>query len=112
MIHLKSLNKQRMQNNPKLFEIYEKKFKALADQLRLKLLFELNQRGQICVCDLTEIVGLSQSKLSYHLKVLLDANLIEREKIGTWNYYQLNNEEMKGLLSEELCCIFYPNPNV
>jgi len=95
-------------NQAETFKTYEMKFKALADQLRLKIMYELNQRGQICVCDLVEIVELPQSKLSYHLRILLDANLIEREKIGTWNYYRLNEEEVRGLLSEELCCIFYP----
>lgn len=97
-------------NQNQFFQTYEKKFKALADELRLKVMYELNQRGQVCVCDLTDVVGLSQSKLSYHLKILLDAELIEREKIGTWNYYQLNKTEVKNLLSKELCCIFYPNP--
>jgi len=58
------------------------------------------------VCDLTEFFGISQSKLSYHLKILLDANLITKEKKGTWNYYDLNNEELNHLLSEELCCLF------
>jgi len=95
-------------NQDQLFQTYEAKFKALADQLRLKIMYELNQRGQVCVCDLVEIVELPQSKLSYHLKILLDVNLIEREKIGTWNYYRLIEEEVRGVLSEELCCIFYP----
>nr|WP_307227963.1 metalloregulator ArsR/SmtB family transcription factor [Bacillus chungangensis] len=95
-------------NQQEMLKTYEAKFKALADQIRLKILYELNQRGQVCVCDLTEIVGLSQSKLSYHLKILLDANLIEREKKGIWNYYSLNEIEVRNLLSEELCCIFYP----
>ncbi|WP_371018481.1 ArsR/SmtB family transcription factor [Pseudalkalibacillus sp. JSM 102089] len=90
------------------FEDYEQKFKALADQLRLKIMYELNQKGQLCVCDLTEVVGLSQSKLSYHLKILLDAGFITREKIGTWNYYQLHDSGVKAILSDELCCIFYP----
>ncbi|MFD2671490.1 ArsR/SmtB family transcription factor [Marinicrinis sediminis] len=91
-----------------MFIAYEAKFKALADQLRLKIMYELNQRGQVCVCDLTEITGLPQSKLSYHLKILLDVNMIEREKIGTWHYYRLNKDEVRGLISEQLCCIFYP----
>ncbi|WP_139031997.1 ArsR/SmtB family transcription factor [Priestia megaterium] len=88
------------------FEQYEQKFKALADQKRLEIMYELCQRGQTCVCDLTELFGISQSKLSYHLKILLDANLITKEKKGTWNYYDLNNEELNNLLSEELCCLF------
>lgn len=88
---------------------YEQKFKALSDKNRLKIIYELNQKGKVCVCDLTDLLDLPQSKLSYHLKTLLDANLILMERIGKWNYYELNDEEIKGLLSEKLCCIFYPN---
>ncbi|MWV42632.1 metalloregulator ArsR/SmtB family transcription factor [Paenibacillus sp. HJL G12] len=90
---------------------YEQKFKALSDKNRLKIIYELNQKGKVCVCDLTDLLDLPQSKLSYHLKTLLDANLILMERIGKWNYYELNDEEIKGLLSEKLCCIFYPNCN-
>ncbi|MFP3389488.1 arsenical resistance operon transcriptional regulator ArsR [Brevibacillus sp. SIMBA_040] len=85
---------------------YEKKFKALADQKRLEIMYELCQRGKTCVCDLTEIFDMPQSKLSYHLKILLDANLIIKETKGTWSYYDLNDDEVNHLLSEELCCIF------
>jgi ArsR family transcriptional regulator, arsenate/arsenite/antimonite-responsive transcriptional repressor len=88
------------------FQQYEKKFKALADQKRLEIMYELTQRGQTCVCDLTEEFNVSQSKLSYHLKILLDANLIVKETKGTWSYYDINEEEVNNLLSEELCCIF------
>lgn len=91
------------------FTSYEIKFKALADSIRLKIMYELNQKSSICVCDLIDVVDLPQSKLSYHLKILLDAGLIEKEKVGTWNYYHLNKSEVKNLLSEELCCIFYPS---
>ncbi|PFJ17063.1 transcriptional regulator [Bacillus cereus] len=90
----------------KQFEQYEKKFKALADQKRLEIMYELCQRGRTCVCDLTEIFGMTQSKLSYHLKILLEANLIIKDTHGTWNYYDLNDIELNNLLSEELCCIF------
>ncbi|RFB12135.1 ArsR family transcriptional regulator [Bacillus sp. HNG] len=93
------------------FQQYEKKFKALADQKRLEIMYELCQRGQTCVCDLTETFGISQSKLSYHLKILLDANLIVKQTKGTWSYYDLNENEVNGLLSEELCCIFRKTGN-
>ena len=49
---------------------------------------------------------MTQSKLSYHLKILLDAGLIVKETKGTWSYYDLNDAEVNNLLSEELCCIF------
>jgi|SRR5690625_4669236 len=95
-------------NQQEMFKLYEAKFKALSDKFRLQIMYELNQKGQVCVCDLSEILRLPQSKLSYHLRILMDVNLIEREKIGTWHYYRLNKKEVRGLLSEELCCIFYP----
>ncbi|MBW5445371.1 metalloregulator ArsR/SmtB family transcription factor [Cohnella sp. CFH 77786] len=92
--------------NPVDFSEYEMKFKAIADQKRLQIMYELTRRGSTCVCDLTEIVGMPQSKLSYHLKILLDAGLIKREIRGTWSYYELNQTEVNHLLSPELCCIF------
>jgi ArsR family transcriptional regulator len=88
------------------FTPYESKFKALADQKRLQIMYELTQRGNTCVCDLVEILDMPQSKLSYHLKILLDAGLILRETRGTWSYYELNHIEVNRLLSPELCCIF------
>lgn len=88
------------------FASYEAKFKALADQKRLQIMYELTQKGSVCVCDLVEIVNMPQSKLSYHLKILLDAGLIFRETKGTWSYYELNHTEVNRLLSPELCCIF------
>lgn len=95
-----------MEVGKRTFQEYEKQFKALADQRRLEIMYELSERGQTCVCDLTEFFGVSQSKLSYHLKVLLGANLIVKETKGTWSYYDINEKQVKGLLSEELCCVF------
>ncbi len=91
------------------FSKYVVKFKALADEKRLTIMHELTGRGMVCVCDLTEILGMPQSKLSYHLKILLDAELIAKETRGTWSYYQLNHAEVNRLLSPELCCIFRAN---
>ncbi|MBO9606161.1 MAG: winged helix-turn-helix transcriptional regulator [Paenibacillaceae bacterium] len=90
------------------FRGYESKFKALADEKRLHIMYELTQRGNTCVCDLTDIFDMSQSKLSYHLKILLDAGFISRETRGTWSYYEINQTEVSQILSEELCCIFKP----
>ena len=90
------------------FSLYEKRFKALADQKRLHLLSILCKEGATCVCDLTEILNLPQSKLSYHLKILLEAEIILKEKQGTWNYYKINSAVIDNLLSEELCCVFRP----
>lgn len=66
-------------------------FKALADPNRLRLLSIVKAgSGQgTCVCDLTEPLDLGQPTVSHHLKILVDAGLITREKRGTWAYYSL-----------------------
>ncbi|TQS76632.1 winged helix-turn-helix transcriptional regulator [Ornithinibacillus gellani] len=87
---------------------YEKNFKALSDQKRLHILRILATEGRTCVCDLSELLALPQSKLSYHLKILLDVNFISVEKEGKWNYYSANSDEIKKILSPDLCCLFYP----
>ncbi|MBM7694069.1 ArsR family transcriptional regulator [Peribacillus deserti] len=91
-----------------LFEKYEGKFKALADKKRLHILNILTQNGSMCVCDIEPIIEMTQSKLSYHLKILLDAGLIEKEARGTWSYYHVNQKELNALLSEQFCCLFKP----
>ena len=48
--------------------------------------------GERCVCELTAELGLAQSKLSFHLKVMKEAGLIEAREEGRWTYYQLQPE--------------------
>jgi ArsR family transcriptional regulator len=64
--------------------------KAVADPTRLRLLSLIasNPVGEVCVCDLTAPLGLTQPTISHHLKVLLDVKLVEREKRGVWAYYR------------------------
>jgi ArsR family transcriptional regulator len=66
-------------------------FKALADPNRLRLLsiVKAETSGEACVCDLTEPLDLGQPTVSHHLKILVDAGLLHREKRGTWAYYSL-----------------------
>ncbi|WP_081772947.1 ArsR/SmtB family transcription factor [Bacillus sp. EB01] len=92
-----------------VFETYEQKFKAIADKKRLQIMNILTERGEMCVCDLAPLIDMAQSKLSYHLKILLDAGLITKRTEGTWSYYNLNQIEINHLLSEELCCLFRPS---
>ncbi len=66
-------------------------FKAIAEPTRLRLLslVAAHDGQEACVCDLTEPVGLSQPTVSHHLKVLVDAGLLTRDKRGVWAYYRL-----------------------
>lgn len=67
-----------------------KVFKALGDPTRVKLLslITASTNGEMCVCDLTEPVGLSQPTVSHHMKLLVEAGLVTREQRGRWAYYQ------------------------
>jgi ArsR family transcriptional regulator len=73
--------------------------KALADPTRLRLLslIQAHEGGEACVCDLTAPVGLSQPTVSHHLKVLLDAGLVTRNRRGTWAYYQAVPDRLAAL---------------
>lgn len=62
-------------------------FKALGDEVRLKVL-HLVRDQEVCVCDLVPRLGVVQSTLSHHLKVLQDAGLVTARKQGRWNYYR------------------------
>jgi ArsR family transcriptional regulator len=66
-------------------------FKALADPNRLRLLSIVRSGGDggTCVCDLTGPLDLGQPTVSHHLRILVDAGLLQREKRGTWAYYSL-----------------------
>jgi len=55
--------------------------------------------GERCVCDLTGELGLAQSKLSFHLKVMKEAGLIEAREQGRWVYYRLRPEALEELRS-------------
>ncbi|MBX4163339.1 MULTISPECIES: ArsR/SmtB family transcription factor [Priestia] len=77
----------------------ENKFKALSDKTRLALLQEISCCKELCVSDLQEKFNISQSKLSYHLKLLVDAGILIRCERGTWCYYQVNDKEIKSILS-------------
>jgi ArsR family transcriptional regulator, arsenate/arsenite/antimonite-responsive transcriptional repressor len=70
--------------------------KAMADPLRLQVIDALGG-GERCVCELTSELGLAQSKLSFHLKVMREAGLIEAREEGRWVYYSLRAEAIERL---------------
>lgn len=72
-------------------------FKVLSDPARLRLLTMIATGDEVCVCNLTDEIGLSQPTVSHHLKVLHDAGFVSREKRGTWAYYRLIPEAMSIL---------------
>ncbi len=70
--------------------------RALSDPIRLQVIEALGG-GERCVCDLTTDLGLAQSKLSFHLKVLKETGLLADRQSGRWVYYRLQPEALERL---------------
>jgi ArsR family transcriptional regulator len=68
-------------------------FHALSDATRLAILARL-RNGPRCVCDLQDLLGAAQSRLSFHLKTLKDAGLVADHKEGRWTYYAISPEAL------------------
>jgi ArsR family transcriptional regulator, arsenate/arsenite/antimonite-responsive transcriptional repressor len=73
--------------------------RVLADPARLRLLslIQAQPNGEACVCHLQEPLGLSQPTVSHHLKVLVNAGLLEREKRGRWAYFRVVPGQLRSL---------------
>jgi ArsR family transcriptional regulator len=79
-------------------EALAERFKALSDPARVAIVNQLAGRGEVCTCNLTAFLGLSQPTDSHHLRVLRDAGLIEiARRRGTFTFYRLVPEAMQQL---------------
>ena len=72
-------------------------FKALSEPVRVRLITLLLQRDELCVCDLVEAVGLSQSVVSRHLAYLRNQGLVIATRRGVWMYYRMDGGNRKAL---------------
>lgn len=82
-------------------------FKAFCDENRLMILHHL-QEGEKCACELLEVIGVSQSTLSHHMKILCESGIVISRKEGKWTHYKLSQqgiiraeEILKSLKREE-----------
>lgn len=84
--------------SPRAAETTAVLFKALSDPHRVRIVNLLaNAAEPVCVCDITEEVELAQPTVSFHLKKLVSAGLLDREQRGVWAYYSLNPEALDRL---------------
>jgi ArsR family transcriptional regulator, arsenate/arsenite/antimonite-responsive transcriptional repressor len=75
--------------------------KALSDETRVRALVSLAD-GELCVCQIIEVLGLSPSTVSKHMSILQQAGLIERRKDGRWHYYRLAGRGASPLARQAL----------
>ncbi len=64
-------------------------FKALSDETRLSMLGLLLREGELCVCDFVEVLGITQSKASRHLRYLVNAGLLQDRREAVWVYFRI-----------------------
>jgi len=81
-----------------------KLFSALSDKTRLRI-YLLLLEGELCVCELANILNMEQSRISHGLRVLREADLIDNQREGKWIIYSVNpkmvnNEIVQGLKKE------------
>ena len=72
------------------YQEHAKVFKALCDPKRLAILEQLRS-GEKCACILQEPLGLTQSGLSYHMKILCDSGIVTSRQEGKWTHYRLSS---------------------
>ncbi len=72
-------------------------FKALADEIRLKMVYALMDR-EMCECELTAALDLSQPTISHHLSILQRSQIVKREKRGKWAFYRISDSSVKEIL--------------
>lgn len=75
--------------------------RALSDGSRVQALLHL-RRGELCVCQIIELLGLAPSTVSRHMTVLYQAGLVRRRKAGRWQYYRLAGKNTPPMVFEAL----------
>lgn len=87
-------------------------FSLLSDETRLRCLLLLQKEGELCVCEISQIIGSIQPKISRHLALMRNSGLVSDERRGQWVYYSLNRSlpdwtkriiefTLENLMSEE-----------
>ena len=76
-------------------EEFLKPFKALSDETRLRMLNILTEQ-ECCVCEVMQVLGISQTRASRNLKILEEAGFLQARRDGTWVYYSVNDDSAKN----------------
>lgn len=89
--------REKLKANSKSFLQLGQILSLAGNEVRLKILFLLEEENELCPCDLSDILGMSIPAVSQHLRKLKDGNVIEARKEGQTIFYSLCNEHLKIL---------------
>lgn len=74
-------------------------FKALADENRAKIAYSLCHDGELCVCDISNIIGTSVATASHHLRTLYKQGIVKYRKEGKLAFYSLDDDHVKEVIT-------------
>ncbi len=86
---------------PKEIDKISKLYKAISDPTRIKILFALKSH-ELCVCDISVILNMSQSLISHQLKILKDEDLVRIRKDGKTRFYRLADNHVHTLFTQAI----------
>ena len=89
--------REKLKANSKSFLQLGQVLALAGNEVRLKILFLLEEENELCPCDLSDILGMSIPAISQHLRKLKDGNIIEARKAGQTIFYSLRSEHLKVL---------------
>lgn len=90
--------RSRMRDERTIVELAEV-FKVLAEPTRIRILHALSEE-ELCVCDISAVVGTTQSAISHQLRILRSARLVKSRKDGKMVYYSLDDDHVRRLFEE------------
>ena len=89
--------REKLKVNSKSFLQLQQVLALAGNEVRLKILYLLEEEGKLCPCDLSDILGMSIPAVSQHLRKMKDGNIIECKKQGQTIFYSLRSEHLKIL---------------
>lgn len=89
--------KKKLTNNSDVFQSLGKVLELAGNEIRLKILFLLEEENELCPCDLSDILGISIPAVSQHLRKMKDGNIVETRRSGQTIFYSLKDEHHKIL---------------
>jgi len=95
-VQIADCKKKLKANSSSLFKL-SKILELAGNEVRLKMLYLLEEEGRLCPCDLSDILGMTIPAVSQHLRKLKDRNIIEATREGQTIYYSLKEEHLKIL---------------
>jgi len=89
--------REKVSANSKSFTQLGNILSLAGNEVRLKILYLLEEEGELCPCDLSDILGMSVPAISQHLRKMKDGNIVEARKVGQTIFYSLRSEHLKIL---------------